>query len=147
MRTEHQFQLVSPPAARVILGVTREQFGFMVDDGRLRWAFDLSLPGSRCRVVRVWARELYHPESVHELDWNGGISQILPWVHRSRLRSTELSQLLDLAHPALWDRLKAGLLGSHCDSRVLWIPLADIRAWLAAAWLSKPAAATTSFPQ
>jgi hypothetical protein len=147
VRTEHQFQLVSPAAARVILGVTREQFGCMLDDGRLRWAFDLSRPGCRCRVIRVWAMELYHPESVRALDWNAGISQILPWVHRSRLRATELSQLLDLAHPALWDRLKAGLLSSNYDSRARWIPLTEIRAWLAAAWLSKPAAAISSFPQ
>lgn len=50
--------LVSVDSAKAVLGVDAESVVAMVEEGKIRWVWDFSAPGSTRRELRFWVAEL-----------------------------------------------------------------------------------------
>lgn len=132
--------LVSIGAAVAALGVDRERLREWVDEGRLRWVFDLR-GGSRLPCFRFWLAELKEPKAVRSLSWEQALSRIIPMEVRQRIASLELARLFDMSNVYVWERRQAGVLRGTLEHSRRWIELSSVRQWLRSNWLSCPDAA------
>lgn len=64
LQLSHRTALVTVDTARAVLGVDAETIAARIDEGTLRWVFDLALPQAERRELRLWAGALIAPEHV-----------------------------------------------------------------------------------
>jgi hypothetical protein len=82
--------LVTVDVVRGVLGVDAETVVARVDEGRLRWVWDFSSPGSARRELRFWTSELtdgYRPQPVEQV-----IAAIIGATPGGRQRAAILEQ-------------------------------------------------------
>ncbi len=129
--------LVSISAAIVALGVHRERARELVDEGKLRFVFDLK-GGNHIPYLRFWLPELTDRKAVRSLSWAQALSQIIPLGMRQRISSVELARICDLSLPFVMDRCRVGILHGALEGSRRWIEVSSVRQWLWDAWLSRP---------
>jgi predicted DNA-binding transcriptional regulator AlpA len=122
-----------------MLGVNRDRIRRMTECGQLRWVFNLAGPRGAIPFLRFWLEELRDPATARSTPWEQAIRAILPFEFRPSLRTAEVSALLDISGPALWQMIRQGRLPSEIKRHVAWVPRDAVADWLNRAWLSRPA--------
>ena len=87
--------LVDTSFVRLVRGCDADRVSAMVDDGTLRWVWNISpQPQAQgIRELRFWVNEILAPQMTARLELNETLNQILPPTRRF-FRATELAQLL-----------------------------------------------------
>jgi hypothetical protein len=89
-------ELVTVDTARAVRGVDAESILAEIDDGRIPWAFDVSVLGSHQserRELRLWATALLDGEATAKLAAEQVLDTIIG-THRETLRAPEVERLL-----------------------------------------------------
>jgi len=90
IRIEQRTVLVTVEAVRGKFACDAESVWGMVDNGELRWTFDVSVDRS-VRELRFWTRELIAPETTVNLELNAVLNSILG-ERRTELRRGEIER-------------------------------------------------------
>lgn len=118
LRVEQRTVLVTVDAVRGKFVCDAESVWAMVDNGELRWAFDvaLGLGGSSSssssnhkRKLRFWTRELIAPETTRGLELDAVVASILG-VHRTELRRGEIERQWIVSAQHVMRLVKSGQL-------------------------------------
>lgn len=95
-------------AVRAKYGCDAESVFAMVDNGELRWAFDVAVDLKR-RELRVWAREIIAPDSTRELNLDAVLNGILGET-KAELRRGEIERQWILSAQHVMRLVSAGHL-------------------------------------
>lgn len=94
LRLNQRTVLVTVDTARAVLGCDAEMVSEMIDDGRLRWVWDIGVrDGGRRRELRILARDLVAPDRSGELTPENAILMVLG-TNRFELRGSEVERML-----------------------------------------------------
>jgi hypothetical protein len=116
LRVDQRTALVTAETARISFGCDAETLQEMVDDGRLRWVWDIGLHGydarrlatRASRELRFWLTELRDPPLTAALTAAQVIDQVIG-TQRDRLRAVELERhVLVCSASLIWQLLRAG---------------------------------------
>lgn len=120
----HSTPLVTLDTVRAVRQVDADTIFADVDEGRLRWVWDVSANrgAGSVRELRFWTLEVNLPESVRRVTLDQVIALILG--DRTQWRGPEIAQLLIVSRPTvhrLQDELKAEVVAGtlKCDRAAL----------------------------
>jgi hypothetical protein len=122
--------LVTVDTARAVLGVDAETIAARIDEGQIRWVFDIALPGAERRELRLWASSLVAPEIVHR-DSARVIAAIIGH-QRATLRGGEVEQLLLCSAQHIQRLHEARLLAGQIIGHTRHLTAASLTAFLQA---------------
>jgi hypothetical protein len=116
--------LVTVETARCALGVDTDSILAMLDDGTLRWAWNISA-GSQLREIRIWARDVITyqtglgPERLHS---STEVIDSVIGTQRDRLSSVEIStHILICSRDLAGDLVRLGQLRGDLVGHTQWI--------------------------
>jgi hypothetical protein len=112
--------LVTLDFVRAARGVSADAVLAMVDDGKLRWVWDVSSGRGDIRAFRFLAAEVVAHESVRTLTTAAVVSLVLG-SERQRWRGVELAQLLLVSRPQIFRLRKAGAIKGKIDCGTLYV--------------------------
>lgn len=96
--------LVTVDMVRAVRGVDADSVFAAVDNGNLKWVFDvapeINSADRKVRELRFWAAEIIGPEFVAKLSIAEAIKSILG-EHRQEWRGTQIEQLLLVSRPTV----------------------------------------------
>ena len=119
--------LVTSDTVCSALGVDAETLSARVDNGELRWVWDVSVKRNCIRELRFLAAELTEARTHASLDLI--LREILP-ARRERLRSSEVAQLLRVCNPHVMRLLKHGELTGDKVGHSQHVHLAAVKTFL-----------------
>lgn len=123
--------LVSVEMARAALGVDAGTIAMMVDDGRLRWVWDISAGGGLQRHLRIWAREIITPELNGFLPEAEVLDSVIG-TKREHLRAVEVGQLLLCSRTHMLQLIRSGALSGPLTGHTQHITRTSLAAFLRA---------------
>lgn len=121
--------LVTVETVRAALGVDTETVWRWIDDGTIRWAWDISAsleaPTRANRELRVWARDLLRLAGDSgafpaDPDLSTAVQAVIGH-HRPRVTAQELSQTLCCSRSHVHRLLGAGCLSGNQEAHSQWI--------------------------
>lgn len=127
--------LVTADTARAALGVDADTIAAMIDDGRIRWAWDISAGQGEVRAIRIWARDLIHHDACLRMYPADAIDHIIATT-RDRMRAVEVCQLLLCSRPHIHALLRLGHLTGDQVGHTAYIHTVALRHFLSARLLS-----------
>ena len=130
LQLSHRTALVTVDTARAVLGVDAETIAVRIDEGALRWVFDIALPQADRRELRVWAASLIAPDQMPR-DAARVLSCILGH-NRPTMRGGELEHLLLCSAQHIQRLHEAGLLSGEIIGHTRHLTTASVLAFLKA---------------
>ncbi len=138
---EYSAVLVQTDTAMATLGLSRETVLGMVDDGSLRWVFDVSLrreagpAAAPRRELRFWTRELDPAGALAGLSLPLAIDLIVGRELMPELRATTVRDILCLQPQQVQRLVHAGELRGRRDGHPCWIERASVVDFLRRRWV------------
>ncbi len=129
--------LVGIETARAALGVDAEEILARIEEGRLRWAWDISVrtdPARRAadtnvRELRLWVRELIAPDWCMAFGSAEVVARVLGQT-RHQWRAAEVAQLLLCSRSVVKRLVDAGELAGPIQGRARWITRDSLASFL-----------------
>lgn len=114
-RLTYRLPMTSIDGAKPLLGLNEDEIMALIEDGKIRWAWDLACQSEHARFVRILNRSLVcyekpflgQPETL-----DGVLELILPPSSKitGRVRGTELQRACNVSSTHIINLVEAGLL-------------------------------------
>lgn len=120
--------LVPLPVAMHVLGLEAASIYEMVEDGELRWVWDVASAPPR-RQLRFWMGELLWPDK-NDQELEDVIQKVIGHPFEKKFHARTVCNLLFIARPHLLRLSVTGDLPARKESHVLWVTRADLEKFL-----------------
>jgi hypothetical protein len=125
--------LVTIETARAALAIDEDSVLALIDCGRLRWSWDISLLHGRIREVRIWNRCIaaYHagdPQPGTSLE--EVVREVVSIGARERLRAADARKLLICSQQHIQRLVRNGILRGEVIGRTRWVQRESLESFL-----------------
>lgn len=129
-------RLVCMYTARAVLGIDTDSVIAKVDNGELRWVWDVGVHGVKNAVVeyRFLAAELSKEQSFHTIE--DVIAHCVP-AGRDRLRRGELVQMMMVSRVHVHNLVKEGELRGDAAEPLNFVTMRSVTNFLRLRWMNR----------